>query len=157
MGSWWPHRGTLVLGTGGRLWGIILAHFRCANEEAASSAIRSLLLCSRRTRATRNWIWELDVGCGGAGHSPSCRQPSLCACWRGLHYGCCSVQSCVVASRNRCVPAVPVQIPPGTISVVRRKSVEYTAQYSAQTHARAPTQVPYPGLFTQVVATEYPS
>src|ERR671910_3691839 len=108
MGRWWPHRGALVLGTGGRLWGIVLAHFRCALEEAASSRLRSLLLYSSRTRATRNWIWELDVGCDGAGHSPSCRQPALRDRWWVLPSGCCGVQSCVVASRNWCVPTVAI-------------------------------------------------
>src|SRR5215212_11141357 len=75
MGRWWPHRGTIIGWKGGRLWGIILARFRRANEETASSSICSLLLYSRRTRASGDWIWELGVGHGGAGHSPSCGQP----------------------------------------------------------------------------------
>src|SRR5215208_4096668 len=75
MGRWWPHRGTIIGWKGGRLWGIILARFRCANEETASSSIRRHLLYSCRTRAGGDWIWELGVGHGGAGHSPPCGQP----------------------------------------------------------------------------------
>src|SRR5215208_6169343 len=97
MGRWWPHRSALVLGMGGRLWGIILTHFRCANGETASSSIRSLLLYSRRTRASGDRVWELGVGHGGAGHSPSCGQPPLCDRWRVLCSGCCCIESGVIS------------------------------------------------------------
>src|SRR5215211_1067682 len=98
MGRCWPHRGTLVPGMGGRLWGIILTHFRCANEEPASSSLRSHLLYSRRTRASGDWIGELGVGNGGAGHSPSCRQPSLCDRWGVLCSGCCGIESSFISA-----------------------------------------------------------
>src|SRR3712207_115478 len=96
MGRWWPQPGALVLGKGGRLWGIILTYFRCANEETANSSIRSLLLHSRRTRASGDWIWELGVGSFGAGHSPSCGQPSLCDRGRVLCSRCCGIESSVI-------------------------------------------------------------
>src|SRR5215211_707648 len=98
MGRWWAHRGTLVLGMGGHLWGIILAHFRCATEETESSSVRSLLLHSRRTRASGDWIRELGVGSGGAGHRPSCGQPPLCDRWGVLCSGCCGIESSVISA-----------------------------------------------------------
>src|SRR5919107_1519080 len=98
MGHWWPLPGALVLGKGGCLWGIILSHFRCANEETEGSSVRSLLLHSRRTRASGDWIWQLGVGSGGAGHSPSRRQPSLCDRWGLLCSRCCGIESSVISA-----------------------------------------------------------
>src|ERR671913_232531 len=96
MGRWWPQRGALVLGKGGRLWGIILTYFRRANEEPASPTLRGLLLYSRRTRASGDWIWELGVGSGGTGHPPSCGQPPLRDRWGVLSSGCCGIENSVI-------------------------------------------------------------
>ena len=40
----------------------------CLMRSRGTTSIRSLLLYSRRTRVSGDWIRELDVGSGGADH-----------------------------------------------------------------------------------------